>query len=347
MKLLGNLLLFAKKVSISVRRRMMMGLFKEHGQGFVFFPDDTFSYHTITVGNNVYIGPGACFSALKGIQIGDNVMFGPNVSIMGGDHNTELCGKPMIENHAKRREDDSPVVIENDVWIGAGAIILKGVTVGRGAVVAAGSVVTHDVAVYSVVAGCPARWLRNRGTAEEIRSHEETCYTADRRLKIWISQTTPSMDKAPANDSAMQVLLVGKVPPPAGGVGVHVHRLLTSLQNHEFDVSFFDMRKQSMFGLPLLIMRSQLVHLHVSNSYVRVAMILLSRAMARKVLFTFHGNVGRYNKIRNFFDRISFRIATHSIVLNDQSLTLASKSTKCCSKVSKVSAYISPKKLCP
>lgn len=179
MRLLGTLLLIVKKASIRVRRRMMKGLFKEHGDGFVFFPDDAFSYHTISVGNNVYIGPGASFSALKGIQIGDNVMFGPNVTIMGGDHNTELCGKPMIDNHAKRCGDDLPVVIEDDVWVGTRAIILKGVTVGRGAVIAAGSVVTCDVAAYSVVAGCPARWLRNRGTAEEIEAHEKACYPTD------------------------------------------------------------------------------------------------------------------------------------------------------------------------
>jgi acetyltransferase-like isoleucine patch superfamily enzyme len=158
-------------------------LFQAHGKRFVFSPSDHFSYQTISVGDDVYIGPGAYFSALKGISIGKGVMFGPRVSILGGDHNVELTGQPMFKNHEKRESDDLPVKICEDAWIGAGATILKGVTIGRGAIVAAASVVTRDVAPYAVVAGCPAKMMRMRGTVEQILAHELDCYPEQDRLR--------------------------------------------------------------------------------------------------------------------------------------------------------------------
>lgn len=159
-------------------------LFLRHGKRFVFSPGDHFSYGTISVGNDVYIGPGAYFSAVKGISIGNGVMFGPHVSIVGGNHNTELTGKPIFKNHEKRENDDQPVRICEDAWIGTGATILKGVTIGRGAIVAAASVVTRDVAPYSVVAGCPAKMIRLRGTVEQIIDHERKCYAEADRLPV-------------------------------------------------------------------------------------------------------------------------------------------------------------------
>lgn len=66
-----------------------------------------------------------------------------------------------------------PVIIEGDNWIGANAIILKGVTVGRGAVVAAGSVVIHDVPPYSIVGGVPAKVISERFSPSEIQQHEK------------------------------------------------------------------------------------------------------------------------------------------------------------------------------
>jgi len=65
------------------------------------------------------------------------------VTILGGDHNTSVIGKAMFFVHTKRPEDDLPVVIEDDVWVGTRVTILKGVRIGRGAIVAAGAVVTR------------------------------------------------------------------------------------------------------------------------------------------------------------------------------------------------------------
>lgn len=93
-----------------------------------FFPlTSSFSYKHIFLGDDVYIGPYAIFSASPGaeIYIGSKVMFGPRVTIMTGDHNISQVGKYMFDVKEKLPENDSPVRFEGDNWIGAGAIILK------------------------------------------------------------------------------------------------------------------------------------------------------------------------------------------------------------------------------
>ena len=68
------------------------------------------------------------------------------------------------------------IVIENDVWIGYGSIIVSGVRIGHGAIVAAGSVVLKEVEPYSIVAGNPAREISKRFTDDQIREHEKVLY---------------------------------------------------------------------------------------------------------------------------------------------------------------------------
>lgn len=72
----------------------------------------------------------------------------------------------------KRKEDDLPVVIESDVWVGTNVTILNGVKVGRGAIIAAGAVVVKDVPAYAIVGGVPAKVLKYRFAEEEIMEHE-------------------------------------------------------------------------------------------------------------------------------------------------------------------------------
>lgn len=132
---------------------------------------------TVFLGHDVSIGEGAWLSAENAsIHIGNYVMFGPEVALICGNHNIQEVGIPMFCVKNKRPGDDLPITIEDDVWLGYGTTVLKGVTVGRGSVVAAGAVVTRDVPRYAVVAGVPARVVRMRWSEAEIAEHERVLY---------------------------------------------------------------------------------------------------------------------------------------------------------------------------
>ena len=110
----------------------------------------------IRVGRNVFINQNCTFYDLGGLDIADDVMIGPNVSIITSAH-------PIEPSQRRASVIAKPVAIERNVWIAAGATIIGGVTIGENAVVAAGSVVTKDVAPNTLVGGNPARVLRSIG----------------------------------------------------------------------------------------------------------------------------------------------------------------------------------------
>jgi len=110
----------------------------------------------IWVGSNCIIGESSVIRGQGGVTIGDNVIIAPHVQIMAVEHVFDDPARPILEQGLRA----FGITIEDDVWIGAGAIILDGVRVGRGAVVGAGAVVTRDVAPHTVVAGVPARLIR-------------------------------------------------------------------------------------------------------------------------------------------------------------------------------------------
>lgn len=131
----------------------------------------------ISVGENVKIPAGATiFSTNAKLKIGNNVLFGPNPTIITGDHRIDVIGSAIADVQTKLPENDQDVVIEDDVWCGANVTILKGVTIGRGSVVAAGSVVVHSCPPYSIIGGVPAKVLKYRFTPEQIREHEAILY---------------------------------------------------------------------------------------------------------------------------------------------------------------------------
>jgi acetyltransferase-like isoleucine patch superfamily enzyme len=113
---------------------------------------------TLRVGDGTWIGQQCFFHAAGGIEIGTNVGIGPGVKILTSTHRESGRDLPIL--HAPL--DFAKVVIEDDADVGVGAIILPGVRVGRGAQVGAGAVVTRDVPAYAIVAGSPAKLLRER-----------------------------------------------------------------------------------------------------------------------------------------------------------------------------------------
>lgn len=169
---LARLFIIYRKVMRRVKMLILRRAFASVGRNFVFCPDDLFSYETIHIGDDVFIGSGAKFSASESsISIGDKVMFGPGVTIMGGDHNTSVIGRYMSDIKDKRPQDDMPVVIEKDVWVAANAIILKGVTIGRGSIVAAGAIVTKSMPPYSIIGGIPAKVIKPRFESQDLEKH--------------------------------------------------------------------------------------------------------------------------------------------------------------------------------
>lgn len=112
----------------------------------------------VSIGHNSGLGLSTWLSARGGITIGDNVMMGPEVMIFTTNHRIDDLNRPMNQQGLR----DEAVVIGDDVWIGARAILLPGVHIGSGAVVAAGAVVTRDVPPGAIVGGNPARIIRRR-----------------------------------------------------------------------------------------------------------------------------------------------------------------------------------------
>lgn len=154
----------------------MKAMLKNCGKRVYIGPGSSLCYRNISIGNDVSIGRNAEFiCALAEIKIGDHVMFGPHVFMITGGHRMDVIGRYMkdIRNDEKLPENDQNIVVEGDNWIGANAIILKGVTIGKGAVVAAGAIVTKDVPPYAVVGGVPAKIIKMRFDMQSIRDHEK------------------------------------------------------------------------------------------------------------------------------------------------------------------------------
>jgi galactoside O-acetyltransferase len=108
------------------------------------------------IGRKVFVNQCCTFYDHGGIDIGDEVMIGPNVSLITSGH-------PIEPPRRREGVTASPIVIGRNVWIAAGVTVIGGVTIGENAVVAAGSVVTRDVPANALVAGNPARVVRTIG----------------------------------------------------------------------------------------------------------------------------------------------------------------------------------------
>lgn len=109
----------------------------------------------IEIGRGTFVNTGVRFGVpIDKVTIGEDVQIGPRVMFETASHGLEYV--PGVG----RGTSTKPIVVEDQVWIGGGAIIGQGVTIGRGAVVAAGAVVVENVAAQTVVGGVPARLIR-------------------------------------------------------------------------------------------------------------------------------------------------------------------------------------------
>jgi acetyltransferase-like isoleucine patch superfamily enzyme len=155
----------------------------------------------VILGKRVHIGPGSILAASRELKVGDDVYIGKyctiecngsigrwvlianNVGIVGRlDHDYHQVGVPIrnatwIGDPSRKIQKFDVIKIEDDVWIGYGAVILSGLTVGRGSVVAAGSIVISDVHPYMIVGGNPAQVIGARfDSVEDIEEHERKLY---------------------------------------------------------------------------------------------------------------------------------------------------------------------------
>ncbi|WP_219222754.1 sugar O-acetyltransferase [Pedobacter antarcticus] len=119
----------------------------------IFAPFYTNFGRFISLGKNVFINHACSFLDMGGITIEDNVLIGPKVNLITENH--------PLDPGDRRTLITRPITIRRNAWIGAGAIILPGVTIGENSVVAAGAVVSRNVPANTVVGGIPAKFIKS------------------------------------------------------------------------------------------------------------------------------------------------------------------------------------------
>lgn len=132
----------------------------KHIGSFCFIQPNVFINHCfrLSIGKHFVVNSNTYINAVGGISIGNYVLIGTNVVISSGMHNYMNKDIPITLQPISPKS----ITIEDDVWIGANAVILPGVTLRKGTVVGAGAVVTRSTESYTVVAGVPAQMIKKR-----------------------------------------------------------------------------------------------------------------------------------------------------------------------------------------
>lgn len=160
-KYINLLLRILPNFMLPVHRKILLSLLKSHGcniRGMWQARVDGFD--SIEIGDNFFAAEYLSLSSTKGIIIGNNVTFGPEVMLIGGNHKTDIPGLRINQIHTGDKHDK--IIVEDDTWVGARAVILSGVTLGEGSIVGAGSIVTKNTPYYYICAGNPCKPIKPR-----------------------------------------------------------------------------------------------------------------------------------------------------------------------------------------
>ncbi|MFO7618155.1 MAG: acyltransferase [Thermoplasmata archaeon] len=154
------------RLGVKLRRAFFKKYFKHFGSHVTIAEDVTIEVpENISIGDNSGFNAGCWISGGGGLTIGHNVIVGPHTVIHTQNHEYDDVTKPICE----QGHTSKPVTIEDDVWIGARAVITPGSKIGRGCVIAAGAVVAGYITPHSVAAGVPAKVIKKRGTDPESK----------------------------------------------------------------------------------------------------------------------------------------------------------------------------------
>lgn len=158
---------------MDLRTMLLKELFAEIGEGCYIEPPlhANWAGHHVHFGNHVYANFNLTLVDDTHIYVGDHTMFGPNVVLA-------TAGHPILpELREQGYQYNAPIHIGRNCWLGAGVIVLPGITIGDNVVVGAGSVVTKDIPSNVVAVGNPCKVLR------EVSAHDKEFYFRDRKIK--------------------------------------------------------------------------------------------------------------------------------------------------------------------
>lgn len=135
------------------------------------------------------------------------------------------------------------------------------------------------------------------------------------------------------------ILIIGKTPPPIGGVSVHIERLLYSLRQDDIPFESMSLSLSTLRKFIPAYLRCRIIHLNITSVYVRALLTLTSFILNKKHVNTYHGNLGSKKRIKNMFDKVSIYCSAYPVVLNDDSRDFAIRYNK---RTIKISAFIPP-----
>lgn len=135
------------------------------------------------------------------------------------------------------------------------------------------------------------------------------------------------------------IFIIGKIPPPIGGVTIHIERLLYNLRRDNVPFEAMSLRASTLKKFIPKYISYRVVHLNISSVYLRALLTLVSFLTGKKHINTYHGSLGNKSRVKNFFDKISIHFSTFPLVLNEGAYKFALKYNR---KTKKISAFIPP-----